>query len=284
MFDLKVGSIVGIIAFFLSFLLSLITRSTMPMLLVRPLIFGVLFFVLCNVIKVIVSRLLPELMEIDGAGGSSDFFAGTRVNIMEGDYSDMSHGQMASEKVVDGARPDESDEELGDISQLAQKTAAARAAARVNIDAVSMEEENFPTGIDHSAIDNYNSNVGNDDFFNLDSDLFFTPKNSPDSVLGQRQKGPEPNVGFQGGQAAKPAPPSNPGDFPETEDSLLDLDSISGTFAPVSASGDTGTTEYVVSAPYRKPSSSKAPEWAGDFNAKDIASGLRTVLNKDKEG
>jgi len=225
---------------------------------------------------------------MDRAGGNSDFFAGTRINIMEGDYSDMGHGQMASQAVV-GARPDESDEELGDISQLAEKTAAARAAARVNLDTVSpvsMEEKNFPAGIDHSAIDNYNNNVDNDDFFNLDSGAFFTPETaSSESFLKESQKDPEPNVGFQGGQAVKPAPLKSTSVFSEADDdSLLDLDSITGTFAPVSAGGDTDTTEYVASAPYRKPSSNKAPEWTGDFNAKDIASGLRTVLNKDKEG
>jgi hypothetical protein len=75
------------------------------------------------------------------------------------------------------------------------------------------------------------------------------------------------------------------GEISDSMDFLPDLDSMAGAFRPASADGESDTTEYSVSTPSRKPSSGgKGAEWSGDFNAKDMAKGLQTVLKKDKEG
>lgn len=59
---------------------------------------------------------------------------------------------------------------------------------------------------------------------------------------------------------------------------------MAGAFASVTANEEEEAADYSISSPSKKPSSSKGQEWAEDFNAKDIAMGIRTVLNKDKEG
>jgi len=73
-------------------------------------------------------------------------------------------------------------------------------------------------------------------------------------------------------------------DFSDSEESLPDLDSMAGAFKSSSQDEDPDTVEYSVSTPAKKQSSNKAQAWTGDFNPKDMAAGLRTVLNKEKEG
>jgi hypothetical protein len=58
---------------------------------------------------------------------------------------------------------------------------------------------------------------------------------------------------------------------------------MAGAFMSNSSNEEFGANEYSAPSP-RKPSSNKAPQWTEDFNAKEIAMGLRTVLSKDKEG
>jgi hypothetical protein len=63
---------------------------------------------------------------------------------------------------------------------------------------------------------------------------------------------------------------------------------MAGAFMPSAGDEEPGANEFTVStvAPTRRPASSskKAPDWTENFNAKDMAKGLQTVLNKEKEG
>ena len=117
MLNFRIGGIIAALAFLLSLFLSLISRTSMPMLLVRPLIFAALFFILTLVINVFVSRFLPELMEPllpDEVSGVPA--PGSRINITEDDYT----GQYSDDSNVNaftGARPDESDDNIGDFSE-----------------------------------------------------------------------------------------------------------------------------------------------------------------------
>jgi hypothetical protein len=73
----------------------------------------------------------------------------------------------------------------------------------------------------------------------------------------------------------------------DSEDFFPDLDSMAGAFSSSSSSVDRGADSgghSPLTAPSRKSRASKDAGWAEDFNAKDIAAGLRTVLNKEKEG
>jgi hypothetical protein len=60
---------------------------------------------------------------------------------------------------------------------------------------------------------------------------------------------------------------------------------MAGAFTSATPGENPDAAEYSGSAPPKKSSSGKKDQaWAGDFNAKEMAAGLRTVLNKDKEG
>jgi hypothetical protein len=65
-------------------------------------------------------------------------------------------------------------------------------------------------------------------------------------------------------------------------DILPDLDSLANAFLP-SSGGEGGDVPDVSSpAPERKPLPGRKPQKLdGDFNPKDLAAGIRTVLNKE---
>jgi hypothetical protein len=67
-------------------------------------------------------------------------------------------------------------------------------------------------------------------------------------------------------------------------DTLPDLDSLAGAFLPSSENDEGDTTEYSISAPAKKPlAGSKGRKMEGDFNPKDLAAGIRTILKKEGE-
>jgi hypothetical protein len=63
-----------------------------------------------------------------------------------------------------------------------------------------------------------------------------------------------------------------------TED-LPDMDSVAGLFSSPSEELDERPVERP--EPERKPSGNKAQKMEGDFDAKELAAGIRTILSKD---
>jgi hypothetical protein len=250
-FNLKLCAIVAIAAFFLSFLLGLVTHATMPTLILRPVIFAVIFFGVSAFINILVTHFLPELLEenMPEHDHDHDLLPGSRINIVEGDPGALDYSQGIQAAVPGqgfmGAQPDDNTDDVGDISVLANQVSSFRA-----------EDSEIPKGMDHNENSGYNEGTGMVNF--------------SEKVTTVAQ-----NVEPKRGEA-----------FDDSEESLPDLDSMAGAFVSSSSQEDPDTTEYSVSAPVKKPSSrtNKGGEWAGDFNAKDIAAGLRTVLKRDKEG
>ena len=247
MLDLKVSSIIAGIAFFLSLLIGLFSRSTMPALILRPIIFAVLFFIVSTLIKFLVGHFLPELLE----DSSPDIIPGSRVNLTEESEVGFplevsSPGQASSAApgpAFAGAKPEDSGDEVGDISDLFKSR---------------FEDKGFSAGMDQIAEDDY-TEKGMEDFG--------SGKGKDEWAHTDQRASSKPSLGFS-----------------DSEESLPDLDSMAGAFVSSSSDENPDTVEYSVSTPARKPSSNKAQAWTGDFNAKEIAAGLRTVLNKDKEG
>ena len=243
MFNLKISGIAAGTAFIFSVIIGMISRSSFPVLILRALAFSALFFVISGFIRVLVSRFLPELLE---EGGMDDTVPrpGSRINITEGnDYYQGISPEVSQEypkPSVIGAQPDDSEDGLGNISDLL---------GRSGLNLV----DNPGTGMDQNGPDGYTDN----------------------GELGA------PSAAYPGkGQAD-----GDDVNIPASVDVLPDLESMAGAFSPATGYGDSETTEYSVSAPAKKPSlKDKAPEWSGDFNAKELAAGLRTILNKEKEG
>lgn len=252
MIDLRMSGIFAAVAFLLSFLLGLLSGAAITIVLGRALIFAIVFFVISGLIKYLVTRFLPELLE-RAAPSDDGFFTGTRVDITEGETPGLAidPASMQPKDVYMGAQPDDSEEDIGDISDL----------MRAGIAAQQKQRETF-TGMDQDIQDGYNETgkVAS----------FSEPGIS--SIPSQET----PQFRAYGTEAGG-------GGFEET---LPDLDSMAGAFSTRKAEEGPDNTEYSVSSPPRKRSSmpSKEASWAGDFNAKEMAKGLQTVLSKDKEG
>lgn len=275
MLNLRISGVIAGAAFIFSLLIGLFSRASMPLLLLRPVFFALLFFIITVVVNVLVNRFMPELLEGGGFEDDEEISPavqrrGSRVDITEGDYEapPLGGSQYTADPmkpVFMGAQPDDSDEGLGDISNL-------EAASSVPEEA----EELFPAGIDQNAQNSYNKSGGLVDFSDFDSGGDFGAAIPPKAPSGGKQAEPavqEPGIrGF-----------SNV--FSDGVETLPDLDSMAGAFLPTDGGAEPDTTEYSVSTPARKPlSSGKNSGWQGDFNAKDMAKGLQTILSKDKEG
>ena len=263
MFNLRVLGIIAGIAFILSMLLGLLSRTSMPLLLVRPLIFAVVFFVISGIVSFLVNQFLPDLLEVREAepdAGPDFAVPGSRVDISEGegfaaDFTPSFLGPASppGKAAYAGARPDDGESELGDISDLLSGKIAP--------------------------------------VFPLDTGMDQNPKTAYNESYDQVSEAPSQ------GQQPQPSPqqfkPSFTGSFSDfgggdsvsTLEMLPDLDSMAGAFSSTAPDGETDSGDFTVYAPAAKAAAArKETGWSGDFNAKDLAMGLRTVLNKDKEG
>ena len=247
--DFRTSGIIAGAAFILSFLIGLVSRTSMPMAIIRPLIFGLLFFIIPSLVSLLVNRFLPELLENNDPGENAGLSSGSRINITLGDSMDPDRdstsdlSQNVLNPAIPGAVADESDEGLGDIADLLRRGAS------------QPERPAALTGMDQNAEEGYTKTEGFDDF--TSSKPAGTSAGIPVGVAEEN---------------------------PNSAEMLPDLDSMAGAFVPIAADEEPDTTEYSVSTPSKKPSSGdKASAWTGDFNAKDIAMGLRTVLNKEKK-
>ena len=256
MFNLRIGGIIAGTAFVISLLLGLFNRTTMPHLLFRPIIFAFLFFIITALVNILLSRFLPELMEDNDmtdipTGPAGGLRPGSRVNITEGDYDVDLPGSprwaAPNSPRHAYAQPDDSDEGIGNISDLGGIIAGSN----------GDPSELLPVGMDQKVQDDYTKAETPEI---RATQTFDTQEHSGDRSFSE--------------------------DFSDSEETLPDLDSMAGAFLPVVGEEEPDTTEYSVSTPtVRKPlSSSKNSGWSGDFNAKDLAKGLQTILSKDKEG
>ncbi|MCL2374101.1 MAG: hypothetical protein FWC65_02520 [Treponema sp.] len=287
MINLKAGGTAAAAAFLLSFLIGLASRTPMPALVVRPLVFALVFFTLACFVRLLVNRFLPELLSDGGADAGSEFLPGSRINITEGDSpypEDYAGGALSGSpppsggQVFMGAQADDSEGNLGNISDLGKKIAGYRAAPQ---EKQSMESAGS-AGMDQNTQNGYNGAEGALEAL-PESDAFMPWEPLPLSG-GDRSRaaGSESEAGQEA--AAPKTAAAGFGGAPGSMDFFPDLDSMAGAFLPGSA-GAEDAIEYSVSSPApKRPQSGKALAFAGDFNAKDMASGLRTVLNKDKEG
>jgi hypothetical protein len=249
--NLRISGLVAFAAFFLSFIIGLISRTNFPTLILRPLIFAAVFFAISALINFLVTHFLPELLEDTLPEDDSEHLSGTRIDIMEGDSegTQLNYSPGVIPAVPGsgfmGAQPEDSGDDVGSISSFAGL-----------VNPVKTEDRGISEGMDHNANSGYTETVSRVDF----------PENN--------------RAGKSTAESRKPDA------FDDSEEILPDLDSMAGAFVSNYSQEEPDTTEYSVSTPAKKSSSrvTKGSEWAGDFNAKDIAAGLRTVLNREKEG
>jgi hypothetical protein len=273
-FDLKYSSIFAAVAFVFSFLIGLISRSTMPLLIIRPLIFAFIFFALSAFIKILISRFLPELLG-DGAPDNSGFKPGSTINILEedtpSDSSALAEGFISGALgQASGAKPDDSEEDLGDISDLSRRIALSSAV------------EGTLSGIDQNAKEEYTDKGDSGGSIGPDFSKMFGSDSLFEAPAGSQERTAGTGASTKSGAGAKSGAKAGGGS--NSDESLADLDSIAEAFSSGSSDQGSEASEYSGPVSPRKSSSDKAPKWTEDFNAKEIAMGLRSVLKKDKEG
>jgi hypothetical protein len=248
MFDIKAGAIAAGAAFFISLLVGIFSRAAFPALIVRPLLFAVLFFIISALINMIISRFLPELLDSNDPGRGPDL-PGSRIDISEAAIPGRASAPLAPSNF---AQADDSEDNLGNITELASNAPAAPAPGESPSGGGFANDENsLPefTGLDQGGQNGYTDN-GVPEAFGLP---------------GDSGAGPEPLSGA-GAQV----------------DVLPDLDSLAGAFLPQSGEDGGETVDYSTPSPAKKPStSSKGQKMEGDFNPKDLAAGIRTILKKE---
>jgi hypothetical protein len=256
MFDLRISGIAAGAAFILSFLLGLIHKAGFPWLLLRPLMFAVLFFLISAAVYQLISRFLPELLEGGGEtpdyGDESPEVPGSRVNIMEGE------GSGPAPAIASDGGGEEEDDNLGNISDLIGRRSNSPVRERPAMD--DSGGNNYAPPLDHPAENRYTEGraqervpVGDD-----------APEPVPASA------------------AAVPRPVSPAAVEIEGVDVLPDLDSLAGAFLTSEGEAE-DTADYSAAGAVKKPSpGGKGQSMAGDFNPKELAAAIRTKLKREE--
>ena len=281
MFNLKLSVIASVMAFFLSLLIGLISRSSFPILLLRPVFFGILFFALTTLITLLVNRFLPELLEQPEAPELN--IPGAHIDIKENSsvlpddlpqdlQPEMSAvppafssampdipSAMPTYKKPAGqggnfARPDDSEDDLGNISDAGTGPVTTPPASAVEPVVPEDSESAFNS-------------------FTPDKTSVSVKPVKPDAA-GMDQ--PVKN-GYNGlGNLSV----SNGG---EGIDILPDLESLAGAFLPSGRKEEEVQEYQSVETPRKSVSGNKPQKMDSDFHPKELAAGIRTII-KEQEG
>jgi hypothetical protein len=250
--NVKWGIYAGIAALFLAFVTSIILgQASFSAAILRGLGFAALFFVLGTGVWTVINTFMPELLIPDAHDAAANVF-GT-AGSGESGSSSQTYGSNINITLGDrgdAALPDSEDsgnEEVGNIADLVSGAIDPGAEARKN---------RTLSGLDGIGESGYNEGGG------------------------------EPLPALTGFGEAAPAEQS--GGFTMNFDSFSlgggagNLEPFGDTFSLPGDLGGSGGDEEVL--PERKVTGNKPMALEGDFNPKDIAAGIRTVLEKDKRG
>jgi hypothetical protein len=265
MFNIKWGGIAAGTAFALALILSLLLGQTnLPIALLRAVVFAALFFGLGIGIWALIKTFLPELLSAETADIATHLFStgqtGSRVNITVDD----THNAALPEQHNEGDVGDFNDlfSAKGDIDQTSAtsyteegETGGFAAAGEPG------STEGFAPAGEFASTDEFASTFGDDGL----------------NEAGEGED-EEDSGDFSMDFSAFVPGGLNDEDGDEVKESDDEVDPFS--FFP----GGTGSATFEEPAPEeRKVSRNKPMKLEGDFNAKEIAAGLRTVLEKDKK-
>jgi len=264
MFNFKWGGIAAGAAFVLSLALGLFIGHAGLHALLRAAIFAALFFGLGTAAWTLINTFIPELLSSSGAGRgdiASNLFgtgtAGSQVNITVDDDQDS-----LSAALPEGQEYGAAGGELDDIGDLFRpKDIDQTPATGYNEEAGYSQEEPggfAPVDVFAPATEEFASAFSDD-----------APSESGEEETGEFSMDFNAFIpgGLSGGNGEG-----------ETEDT----DSEADPFSFLNGGGAAAFEEPA--APERKVSSRNKPmQLEGDFDAREIAAGLRTVLQKDKK-
>ncbi|GHV95126.1 hypothetical protein AGMMS50293_14460 [Spirochaetia bacterium] len=256
MFNIKWGVVAGAVAFILSLALGILHGANVLHVILRALIFAGVFFGLGMGIWVLINNFIPELLFTGDQEDQAPEVPGSRVNIT----LDGNRGFAAPEMYRNPDNPDE----VGNIDDLMSGAINPGAAVAAGMDQNEGNGYNFDKG-------------GGADSQNQD-DAGFPNVSAFDDGPDPAESAPAaafvPSFGGSDGLGGLP-----------------DLDAMAGAFltnageesAPLAAAMPTPVAAASPAAePERGYAGNKPQPLKGDFNPKELAEGLRTVLSKDK--
>jgi hypothetical protein len=262
--SIKWGVTAGIIAALVSIGLGVLFGVNTVHIISRAVIFLLVFFALGAGLRVLINNYFPELMYLDEGSDSKITFdqPGSQINITLGGIGEYAVPEMY--------RNSGDPEELGNIEDLISGAFRARSSFEQNTaDTPSFAPEQSSEGIDRKGEEDYN----------IQRDSFSA---EPQVFESFREPEPSKPVTFE-----KPEPVFTPVFSSDSDDfeALPDLGSMATAFSTgfvneeVTAMPHLGDEAEHEQMHYNK--GNKPEPLKGDFNPKELAEGLRTVLKKD---
>jgi hypothetical protein len=277
MINLRWSIIVAAAAFVISLMLGISIRGRILIVLIRALGFGAFFFFLAALIWYLINKYLPELRaSSQDLSLMPDFEPGTRVNISLGDEAIPRDAALPPEEA--------GDDSVGNIAEMMNRPAPEERPETL--------ESPAPEGVEtpSPALAGASGEEGGPE--TPSAFVFESPVSTgiPDPVRpSPRGMDQNPQSGYtQGGSGGSRPPIQDPaGGFSALGDgdieSLPDLDALAGSFLSSSAAGD----DEFASAPGPSPRpaggtrSKKGRNVEEDFNPKELASAIQTILKRD---
>jgi hypothetical protein len=262
--SLKWGITAGIAAAIISIGLGVISGVTTGYILIRAVIFLIVFFALGIGVRVLINNYFPELLYFEDESSPSMTFdqPGSQVNITLGGTGDYAVPEMYKDSG--------DSQELGNIEELISGNFKVRPIFE-------------PTAVDTSQA---HASEHDSEGIDLRSDHDYNIQGESLSAA------PHEFASFQGTETPKPITFEKPvftpifgGDSDDLE-TLPDLGSMATVFS-TGFEADEATAmphlgEEAESAGTQYNKGNKPQPLKGDFNPKELAQGLRTVLSKDK--
>jgi len=289
-FSLWKNGIIAIAAFIISLLIGLLSRITLPMLILRPLIFAILFFALSGLIVFTVRRFLSGLFAGSSKGKDENLIIqGAHINIVEGDDTFNPINFAAEAQTSDTAKEDGSAEAQPAYSEEGLEHISGLLGASTSTPPKDQAAPSgAPLGVDQNAQSGYTGEAkGMEEmpepgqFIPWEPEKVPVPETAVPKAEVQSVKAPAGKK--PSGSTAVPRQTFS-GDM-TSADMLPDLDSMAGAFFSGAASEEAETEAYTLTvAPSAHGGQDAMQALPKDFDAGRAASSIRTVLDKDKEG
>ena len=278
---------IAIVAFIISFLIGLLNRVPLPMLVIRALIFAILFFALSGLIVFTVRRFLSELLAGLNKDTDETLVSGAHINIIEGDdtfnpinfSAEVQLSDATKEAGSTEAQPEYSAEGLENISGLLSASSDTPPKA---------EASEAPVGVDHTLQTGYTGEgVGIEAMPEPGQFVPWEPEKLPvpeTAAVKTEVPSAKATSGKKPSGSTAAARQTFSGDM-TSADMLPDLDSMAGAFFSGAANEETETETYTLTvAPSTHGGQDAMQALPKDFDSRKAASSIRTVLKKDKEG
>jgi hypothetical protein len=245
LFDIKLGVGAAGAAFILSLLVGLVSGAGFIIVLVRALVFAALFFGLSFGAQKLLALFVPELLGLPGAQEvEPDSEIGSRIDVVVGDETEGPTIEGSVAAEAPRKRAVIEDDEGEEAEEIA-----------------GFLPEDGIGGAAAAATDEVGLDQG--------SEGRYTEKRDTDGVANTF-----------GGKGVEPALPSG---LIDDVDVLPDLDSMSDSFVSPLVEEATERSSAESFSP-RLSSASRSSETGGDFDPREMAAAIQTILKRDQKG